>query len=197
MKINTWASKNSSPGPENRIEILAGQYYDQETGLHYNYHRYYDPKSGRYLTPDPIGLAGGINLYAYAYNNPVNLIDPFGLWGINYGGSLMGMDFSATLYDSNKGWFPSTTTDIGVSTTAFGGGLQFTFDTPVDSRSCPDDDVNVSLGVFSKYLGVTYNTELSHGSVNIGLGLGLPISFSTPIENFAQGLGNTAKKILK
>ena len=58
---------------------FAGQYFDQETGLHYNYHRYYDPKTGRYLTPDPIGLAGGINLFIYAYNNPINAVDPLGL----------------------------------------------------------------------------------------------------------------------
>lgn len=62
------------------IGILAGQYFDQETGLHYNYHRYYDPATGRYLTPDPIGLAGGVNLFAYSYNNPLNLIDPWGLY---------------------------------------------------------------------------------------------------------------------
>ena len=58
---------------------MAGQYFDQETGLHYNYHRYYDPTTGRYLTPDPIGLVGGINPFAYTFNNPVNLIDPYGL----------------------------------------------------------------------------------------------------------------------
>lgn len=58
---------------------FAGQYYDQETGLHYNYHRYYDPRTGRYLRADPIGLEGGINLFVYAGNNPINLIDPEGL----------------------------------------------------------------------------------------------------------------------
>jgi len=57
---------------------FTGQYYDAETGLHYNYHRYYDPKTGRYLTPDPIGQAGGINLYPYVLNNPVNSVDPYG-----------------------------------------------------------------------------------------------------------------------
>ena len=56
-----------------------GQYYDQETGLHYNWNRYYDPKTGRYLTPDPIGLRDAINLFVYVTNNPPRYSDPAGL----------------------------------------------------------------------------------------------------------------------
>ncbi|UCD83202.1 MAG: RHS domain-containing protein, partial [Desulfobacterales bacterium] len=58
---------------------FAGQYYDAETGLHYNYHRYYDPKSGRYLTPDPIWIFRGANLYLFASANPIRFTDPYGL----------------------------------------------------------------------------------------------------------------------
>ncbi len=55
-----------------------GQYHDPETGLHYNRHRYYNPNTGRFLTPDPIGLAGGLNNYQYV-PNPTGWVDPLGL----------------------------------------------------------------------------------------------------------------------
>jgi uncharacterized protein RhaS with RHS repeats len=47
--------------------------------LHYNYFRYYNPQTGRYITPDPIGLEGGINLFLYVQNNPVRYMDLYGL----------------------------------------------------------------------------------------------------------------------
>ncbi|AKJ29391.1 RHS repeat-associated core domain-containing protein [Caldimonas brevitalea] len=55
-----------------------GQYLDEETGLHYNRHRYYDPESGRFTSKDPIGIEGGFNPYQYA-DNPTEWIDPLGL----------------------------------------------------------------------------------------------------------------------
>ncbi len=55
-----------------------GREYDKETGLYYYCAGYYDPVMGRFLTQDPIGYAGGINLYAYVKNNPINFFDPFG-----------------------------------------------------------------------------------------------------------------------
>jgi RHS repeat-associated protein len=54
-----------------------GQYLDREIGLHYNTFRFYDPDVGRFTTPDPIGLAGGINLYRFA-PNPIGWVDPKG-----------------------------------------------------------------------------------------------------------------------
>lgn len=59
---------------------LPGQQYDDESGLYYNRHRYYNPGQGRYITQDPIGLKGGLNPYTYPLN-PVENIDPLGQEG--------------------------------------------------------------------------------------------------------------------
>jgi len=84
-----------------------GQYYDEESNLHYNYHRYYDPSTGRYIKIDPFGaVARPVNLpqedyisfktsletehnpYLYAGNNPMAYMDPYGTFPVNYGGGI-------------------------------------------------------------------------------------------------------------
>ncbi len=70
---------------ENTTPIgFQSKYYDTESGLYYYYHRYYDPKTGRFITEDPIGISGGLNLYRFVNNNPVNYVDPWGLYGKNW-----------------------------------------------------------------------------------------------------------------
>ena len=60
----------------------AGYRYDPETGLYHAGARYYDPRLGRFIQPDPIGQAGGLNLYAYVQNDPLNATDPSGLFAL-------------------------------------------------------------------------------------------------------------------
>uniref|UniRef100_UPI0027DDFF4F RHS repeat domain-containing protein n=1 Tax=Pseudomonas sp. Xaverov 259 TaxID=2666086 RepID=UPI0027DDFF4F len=81
-----WSAHYRAYGEIARLDVrkidnplrFQGQYFDAESGLHYNRHRYYNPDIGRYLTPDPVKLAGGINAYRYV-PNPTGWVDPLGL----------------------------------------------------------------------------------------------------------------------
>ena len=89
--------------PDNQIISnlrFPGQYFDTETSLHYNTRRYYDPKIGRYITQDPIGFSGGLNLYNYAGGNPVNYIDPTGEFGLIGAGIGAGLDLALQLIEN-------------------------------------------------------------------------------------------------
>jgi len=74
--------KEARAGAEMNIR-LPGQFADLETGLHDNWHRTYDPRSGRYLQPDPLGYPDGPDAYVYAGGDPVNRADPLGLYEID------------------------------------------------------------------------------------------------------------------
>ncbi len=73
---------NEDPDTDGQIITVnlrfPGQYYDSESGLHYNYYRDYDPSIGRYVQSDPVGLAGGLNTYGYVLLNPNKYVDPTG-----------------------------------------------------------------------------------------------------------------------
>ncbi len=80
--FGTTAANDDVDGDGNKLAYnlrFPGQYYDQETNLHYNYFRDYDPATGRYVQSDPIGLAGGLNTYVYVGSNPLLYVDRFGL----------------------------------------------------------------------------------------------------------------------
>nr|WP_174490659.1 RHS element core protein [Escherichia coli] len=79
-EYNEWGNQLNEENPHHLHQPyrLPGQQYDKESGLYYNRHRYYDPLQGRYITPDPIGLRGGWNMYQYPLN-PIQVIDPMGL----------------------------------------------------------------------------------------------------------------------
>ncbi|HDV1921903.1 TPA: RHS repeat protein, partial [Escherichia coli] len=79
-EYDEWGNQLSEDNPHQLQQLirLPGQQYDEESGLYYNRHRYYDPLQGRYITQDPIGLKGGWNFYQYPLN-PVQYIDSMGL----------------------------------------------------------------------------------------------------------------------
>jgi len=109
---------------ENNLRF-PGQYFDKETGLHYNNQRYYDPEHGRYTQTDPIGFNGGdVNLYGYVGNNPINQFDSEGLLMLAKNpveGNLHLREVLDFLPDFILDWlFPQTPMDIYLATLDFG-----------------------------------------------------------------------------
>jgi len=109
---NPFGSTAANSDPDgNGVQVtlnlrFPGQYYDAETGLHYNYFRDYDPETGRYIESDPIGLKAGVNTYAYVGGNPIIFFDPFGLeqWGDMVGGLTGSPIHELPSNDSSNGW---------------------------------------------------------------------------------------------
>ncbi len=80
--FGTTAANEDADGDGHKLTYnlrFPGQYYDEETGRHYNYFRDYDPAVGRYVESDPLGFAGGYNTYTYALNSPLTHLDFLGL----------------------------------------------------------------------------------------------------------------------
>lgn len=201
-----------------------GQYYDQESELHYNYFRDYDPELGRYIQSDPIGLAGGINTYGYAYQNPVMNIDPNSLevWGFTTGGSYTakdgnsyGLAFTLAL-DSNGEFSFLITPEIGLAISKgpsfFARGLFGFGDNTVDSlegnglsTSATIETASGSITIPQRIIvdeecpsNVAYTAYAPVVELGWGFGAGASATYGrgVPIERFRSDLlGRTGRII--
>ncbi|MBR4249271.1 MAG: RHS repeat-associated core domain-containing protein [Verrucomicrobia bacterium] len=113
--------------------LFQGREYDYDTALYYFRARWYEPETGRWLSPDPIGISGGLNLYTFCGNDPVNFVDPTGNGGVQFGDWFLGWGNPWLVFDA------STIGEIGRGTAATIDGFTPFFDPFCDY-----------LGVYSK-----------------------------------------------
>lgn len=169
-----------------------GQYYDEETGLHYNLNRYYDPEAGRYEAKDPIGIIGGLNIFAYVKNNSISRLDPLGLLTI-YGG------FGGTAYLDGTGNASTLTGPIIYSDqTGFGSGTTFNSTGSSNDRSQTmgggagiGATIGFATGSLKDFSGSAFNTTIDVGPIAVtissnGTNLGLSLSFGS--KGFGAGM---------
>ena len=193
-------SNDDSGNPYQYNLRFPGQYYDQETGLHYNMARYYNPAIGRYTQSDPIGFGGGVNSYAYVGGNPVSFFDTNGYVKASIEGYLILGGGAGLTINPDGSVYVSLKFGAGL-----GGGFDISNENSPSYSSCPTSDnpflsarqfasANGGIGLAS--IGKTFQGgfDLRHGKFDPDLSL-IPFNFDelgvnySPLERFHVGLG--------
>jgi len=148
----------------------------------YNYFRDYDPSIGRYIQSDPIGLAGGINTYAYVESNPLSKSDPYGLWSISFAG------YWGVGAEIIFGKDPVTCQGFVTVRFGFGGGAGAKWDPrggrPGSNNSSPKNVNGFTLGLFAD---ADFQGGPVQGSIQNNLGRDYPSwNPSTPYADFMK-----------
>ena len=151
-----------------------GQYYDQETELHYNWYRFYNPKIGRYVRVDPIGFWGGdLTLYIYVSNAPTNGFDALGLWqykafcryisgGEVFGGGVLKCHIEGPCMRNNKKRICMTKTILFGFTAVSPGGVTY-FSMTLDDRDWSPADPTCS-----KFMGFSHLYSIGGAAPGFG-----------------------------
>ncbi len=185
--------------------------YDEETELHYNYFRYYDPQTGRYITSDRIGLGDGPNTYGYVHQNPLMYYDPNGLDANHIGLGINipfvgGVEFGVVLFDgtfagatSNGGNF-----DIGVYGSVLSnyggytsGKIAINLGQTLGCRSNFDGlDAQSTLGLGP--VGISHSGIKDYDWTNDGLSIDLGVTIGYEVQTTLTGsltIGDLARSV--
>ncbi len=172
---------------ENNLRF-SGQYFDEETNLHYNHFRYYDPSTGRYVQSDRIGLGDGPNTYLYVQANPLMYTDPNGLATFYGGGDVSFVPGVGGIAGAGTYW----TTDDGRGRSGSGNytstGGRIGFDADVAFG------IGFTLGDICDFAGDGESLGLDIGPISLDINFGsdgnfngLGISITTPLPGVSYG----------
>ena len=177
----------SGPLASLNLYRFSSKEWNQIAGLYYYLHRFYDPNLQRWPNRDPIQEAGGLNLYGYVHNNPINAIDPLGLWTFG-----IGLSLNFQIGPINANWSGGFVIDgqgnVGTYTTLGGGvgagahasgGVSFSGSNAPDICHLRKGFANANLGAglgpdaeANGYYGNTPDGPVFGGGVTLGAGLG-------------------------
>ncbi len=192
-EYDVFGQVNETVNTFNNSLRFPGQYQDEETGLYYNWNRYYSSELGRYVTSDPIGLTGGLNYFVYVNSNPLNSIDATGLFTQFGGGEFMffgGVGFTVvTCCDENNNFrqmsFYKFCAGPSIGASVIAGGVS-----NLSGENCRAEnytgwfvEINAGYGPIAGGVDIGFK-DRSNGSVGgpsgvnevgLGIGLGLPV----------------------